>query len=100
MDALWQADADHGENEPSLLIDVQGSKVRLIFCCIWREINVSIYPGFRYWHLPVGFVEQAQALRLELAADYLVIMAAWLAYLKSKLLIPSNRTKMVLRAKN
>lgn len=33
------------------------------------------------------FVEEARKLRLELAADYLV-MAAWLAYLKSRLLIP------------
>ena len=33
------------------------------------------------------FINQAQALRLELAADYLV-MAAWLAYLKSRLLLP------------
>jgi len=38
------------------------------------------------------FVEKAQALRLELAADYLV-MAAWLAYLKSRLLIPKEETK-------
>jgi segregation and condensation protein A len=35
------------------------------------------------------FVNQARALRLELAADYLV-MAAWLAYLKSALLLPRN----------
>ncbi len=33
------------------------------------------------------FVAQAQMLRIELAADYLV-MAAWLAYLKSRLLLP------------
>jgi len=33
------------------------------------------------------FVAQAQALRIELAADYLV-MAAWLAFLKSRLLLP------------
>ncbi len=32
-------------------------------------------------------MERARALRLELAADYLV-MAAWLAYLKSRLLLP------------
>ncbi|UYY59544.1 segregation and condensation protein A [Sphingomonas sp. S2-65] len=37
----------------------------------------------------LGFVNQARALRLELAADYLV-MAAWLAYLKSALLLPRN----------
>ncbi len=37
----------------------------------------------------LGFVEQAKALRIELAADYLV-MAAWLAYLKSRLLLPPD----------
>jgi segregation and condensation protein A len=37
------------------------------------------------------FVERARALRLELAADYLV-MAAWLAYLKSRLLLPPDPT--------
>lgn len=35
------------------------------------------------------FVREARALRLELAADYLV-MAAWLAYLKSRLLLPET----------
>ena len=36
----------------------------------------------------LAFVEEARKRRLELAADYLV-MAAWLAYLKSRLLLPS-----------
>ncbi len=36
----------------------------------------------------LAFVEAARKRRLELAADYLV-MAAWLAYLKSRLLLPS-----------
>lgn len=35
------------------------------------------------------FVEKAKQLRLELAADYLV-MAAWLAFLKSRLLLPPD----------
>jgi segregation and condensation protein A len=35
----------------------------------------------------IGYIERAEAMRLELAADYLV-MAAWLAYLKSSLLLP------------
>ncbi|MBX2833560.1 MAG: segregation/condensation protein A [Micavibrio sp.] len=35
------------------------------------------------------FIERAQALNLELAAEYLV-MAAWLAYLKSRLLLPHD----------
>lgn len=37
----------------------------------------------------LGFVEKARKLRIELAADYLV-MAAWLAYLKSRLLLPPD----------
>jgi segregation and condensation protein A len=37
----------------------------------------------------LGYVESAHALKLELAADYLV-MAAWLAYLKSALLLPRD----------
>jgi segregation and condensation protein A len=35
----------------------------------------------------LGFIERASRERIELAADYLV-MAAWLAYLKSRLLLP------------
>jgi segregation and condensation protein A len=38
------------------------------------------------------FVEKAKALRIELAADYLV-MAAWLAFLKSRLLLPPDPTE-------
>ena len=37
----------------------------------------------------LGFVNAAKRLRIELAADYLV-MAAWLAYLKSRLLLPPD----------
>ena len=37
----------------------------------------------------LAFVERAKTLRLELAADYLV-MAAWLAFLKSRLLLPPD----------
>ena len=37
----------------------------------------------------LDFIDAARALRLEIAADYLV-MAAWLAFLKSKLLLPDE----------
>lgn len=37
----------------------------------------------------LAFIEGAKALKLEIAADYLV-MAAWLAYLKSGLLLPKD----------
>ena len=38
------------------------------------------------------FIETARNLRIELAADYLV-MAAWLAFLKSRLLLPPDPTE-------
>ena len=37
-------------------------------------------------------ITATRALRLELAADYLV-MAAWLAFLKSRLLLPPDPTE-------
>jgi len=40
----------------------------------------------------LAFIGNAQEVRLELAADYLV-MAAWLAYLKSRLLLPEDRSE-------
>ena len=40
----------------------------------------------------LDFINKAKELRIELAADYLV-MAAWLAYLKSRLLLPPDPTE-------
>ncbi|MEZ5776489.1 MAG: ScpA family protein, partial [Hyphomicrobiaceae bacterium] len=40
----------------------------------------------------LAFIENAEQMRLELAADYLV-MAAWLAFLKSRLLIPKEEVE-------
>jgi segregation and condensation protein A len=39
----------------------------------------------------LGFIETIREKRIEIAADYLV-MAAWLAYLKSRLMVPSTET--------
>jgi segregation and condensation protein A len=39
----------------------------------------------------LDFIDRAKNLRLEIAADY-IVMAAWLAYLKSKLLLPQTET--------
>ncbi len=49
--------------------------------------KISILPLVEQY---LEFIARARDLRLELAADYLV-MAAWLAYLKSKLLIPREK---------
>jgi segregation and condensation protein A len=42
------------------------------------------------------FIEDARRMKLEIAADYLV-MAAWLAYLKSRLLLPKEDTRAMSR---
>ena len=66
------------------------SRARSTCCWRWRARRRSTSPRSPCWRWPssiCGFIAQAQKLRLELAADYLV-MAAWLAYLKSQLLLP------------
>lgn len=49
-------------------------------------INISILELVRQY---LGFIDRARELSLDLAAEYLV-MAAWLAYLKSRLLLPED----------
>jgi segregation and condensation protein A len=52
-----------------------------------QKVNLKTISILELTDQYLAFVERAAALRLELAADYLV-MAAWLAYLKSLLLLP------------
>ena len=76
----------------SLIIDVDGYEGPLdLLLTLSRTQKVdlrkiSILELARQY---LSFVERAKALRLELAADYLV-MAAWLAFLKSRLLLPPD----------
>lgn len=75
-------DIDGYEGPIDVLLDMaRNQKVDL------REI--SILQLVRQY---LSFIERAKELRLELAAEYLV-MAAWLAYLKSRLLLPQEKTE-------
>ena len=68
---------DHWEGPLDLLLTLaRGQKVDL------REISI-----LELTEQYLAFIDGARQLKLELAADYLV-MAAWLAYLKSSLLLP------------
>ncbi|RCS24546.1 segregation/condensation protein A [Phyllobacterium salinisoli] len=92
MEALWQTDADRGASEPALVIDVQGFEGPLdllLHLARNQRVDMARISVLALAEQYLLFVEQARVLRLELAADYLV-MAAWLAYLKSKLLIPKS----------
>lgn len=82
--------ADHNDDEPSLVVDVEGYEGPLdLLLALARQQKVDLHKisilalADQY----LVFIEEARKLRLELAADYLV-MAAWLAYLKSRLLLP------------
>jgi segregation and condensation protein A len=77
-------------SEPALVVDVEGFEGPLdLLLALARQQRVDLAKisilalADQY----LAFIEEARKLRLELAADYLV-MAAWLAYLKSRLLLP------------
>jgi segregation and condensation protein A len=79
-------------DEPALIVDVEGFEGPLdLLLTLARQQKVDLT---RISILALAdqylvFIEEARRLHLELAADYLV-MAAWLAYLKSRLLIPAS----------
>ncbi len=52
-----------------------------------QKIDLAKIPILPLVEQYLAYIQKARALRLEIAADYLV-MAAWLAYLKSALLLP------------
>ncbi len=78
--------------DEALIVDVDGFEGPLdLLLTLSRSQKVDLR-RISILHLVeqyLGFVAKAQALRIELAADYLV-MAAWLAYLKSRLLLPPD----------
>lgn len=78
------------DGEPALVVDVDGYEGPLdLLLDLARRQKVDLHriSILALAEQYLAFVEEARALRLELAADYLV-MAAWLAYLKSRLLLP------------
>src|ERR1700704_2554087 len=84
--------AERGSDEPSLLVDVEGFEGPLdLLLALARQQKVDLakISILALAEQYLTFIEAARKLRLELAADYLV-MAAWLAYLKSRLLLPET----------
>jgi segregation and condensation protein A len=93
MDRLWAEDEGaRGVSEPALLIDVagfEGPLDLLLHLARNQKVDLARISILALAEQYLKFIDSARAIRLELAADYLV-MAAWLAYLKSKLLIPKQ----------
>ena len=77
-------------DEPALVIDVEGFEGPLdllLTLARQQKVDLAKISILALADQYLAFIEEARKLRLELAADYLV-MAAWLAYLKSRLLLP------------
>jgi segregation and condensation protein A len=82
--------ADLAEGEPALVVDVagyEGPLDLLLALARTQKVDLSKISILALADQYLQFIEAARKIRLELAADYLV-MAAWLAFLKSRLLLP------------
>ncbi len=88
----WSAEiADHrASSDPTLVVDVDGFEGPLdllLTLARTQKVDLTRISILALAEQYLDFIENLRRLRLEIAADYLV-MAAWLAYLKSRLLLP------------
>jgi segregation and condensation protein A len=83
---------ERATDEPALVVDVEGFEGPLdllLMLARQQKVDLAKISILALADQFLRFIEEARRLRLELAADYLV-MAAWLAYLKSRLLLPDT----------
>jgi segregation and condensation protein A len=80
------------DDEDALILELDGFEGPLDLLLVLarnQKVDLTKLSILRLAEQYLDYIEAARALRLEVAADYLV-MAAWLAYLKSKLLLPEK----------
>ena len=90
----WEADAaiDDVDADGQLRVDVEGFEGPLdllLAMARTQKVDLAKISVLALAQQYLTFIEEARRLRLEIAADYLV-MAAWLAFLKSKMLLPAE----------
>ena len=86
--------AEITDSEAALVVDVEGYEGPLdllLTLARQQKVDLAKISILALADQYLTFIEAARKIRLELAADYLV-MAAWLAYLKSRLLLPEPPT--------
>ncbi len=89
-EAMFEEGAAQAEAEERFVVDVDGFEGPLdllLELARRQKVDLQRVSILDLANQYLAFIEQARRVRLELAADYLV-MAAWLAYLKSRLLLP------------
>jgi segregation and condensation protein A len=88
----WDNPADIPNGDEALIVSLEGFEGPLDLLLVMartQKVDLAKISVQALAEQYLGFVERALKLRLELAADYLV-MAAWLAFLKSRLLLPKD----------
>ena len=88
----WEASHEAPREDEALMVALDGFEGPLDVLLILartQKVDLAKISVLALAEQYLKFIAQAQTLRLELAADYLV-MAAWLAYLKSRLLLPRD----------
>ncbi len=94
FDSVETAPLEVADDSERLTIDIdgwEGPLDLLLTLARTQKVDLRQISILQLVEQYLGFIENARALKLELAADYLV-MAAWLAYLKSALLLPKDPT--------
>jgi segregation and condensation protein A len=84
---------ERATSDPQLVVDVDGFEGPLdllLGLARTQKVDLAKISILALVEQYLEFVTEARRMRLELAADYLV-MAAWLAYLKSRLLLPEQK---------
>ena len=91
----WEDEDPRLEAGPgdTLVVDVEGFEGPLdllLALARTQKVDLAKISVLALAQQYLDFIAEARRLRLEVAADYLV-MAAWLAFLKSKLLLPAEK---------
>jgi segregation and condensation protein A len=89
---IWETyqTAERNDGEQALVVDVdgfEGPMDLLLSLARTQKVDLARISILALAEQYLAYIEKIRELRLEVAADYLV-MAAWLAYLKSRLLLP------------
>src|SRR6201984_2267838 len=94
--------AERSGDEPSLMVDVEGFEGPLdllLTLARQQKVDLAKISILALADQYLAFIEEARKMRLELVADYLV-MAAWVAYLKFRLLLPDQHPAQRLSAED
>ncbi len=97
-DVKFEAADDAADVGQGLILDISGYEGPLhllLELARQQKVDIARISILELSEQYLSFIKSAQDLRIELAADYLV-MAAWLAYIKSRLILPRDEDETVM----